>query len=118
MHAADYAPPGFFEQHLLVPGFQLRVRVIAREMDLHVGELMAAYKCEARPHVRNEVAKDGLNICVQACILGISRHETHCAHAHCPHESQLAPQRAAAAAVGSCVHSTATRPSKLVPVQF
>ena len=65
MHAADYAPPGFFAAHPLVPGFQLRDRFIGLDMDLHAGELMAAYKYEARPHVRNEVVKDGLNIRVQ-----------------------------------------------------
>ena len=65
MHAADYAPPGFFAPHALVPGFQLRDRFIGLDMDLHTDELMRAYKYEAKPHVRNEVVKDGLNVQVQ-----------------------------------------------------
>ena len=86
MHAADYAPPGFFMANPLVPGFQLRDRFIGLDMDLHTNELMAAYKYEARPHVRNEVVKDGLNIRVQVRSLGICHHETICANAHCLHE--------------------------------
>ena len=85
MHAADYAPPGFFTAHPLVPGFQLRDRFIGLDMDLHADELMAAYKYEAKPHVRNEVVKDGLNIRVQVRSLCSSRHDLLCRHAHCPH---------------------------------
>ena len=73
MRAADYAPPGFFAAHPLVPGFQLRDRFIGLDMDLHTNELMSAYKYEAEVHVRNEVIKDGLNIRVQVHSLCITK---------------------------------------------
>ena len=93
-HAADYAPPGFFTAHPLVPGFQLRDRFIGLDMDLHADELMAAYKYEARPHVRNEVVKDGLNIRVQVRKQHIRNHDARCARARAAHTSlQLVPQR-------------------------
>lgn len=93
MHAADYAPPGFFAAHPLVPGFQLRDRFIGLDMDLHADKLMAAYAYEAKPHVRNEVVKDGLNIRVQVHKQHIRDHDAHCARAHAAHTSlQLMPQ--------------------------
>ena len=92
MHAADYGPPGFFAAHPLVPGFQLRDRFIGLDMDLHAGELMAAYKYEARPHVRNEVVKDGLNIRVQARRPARTSCDLH-GRAHRPHTLQLEPSR-------------------------
>ena len=129
MRAADYAPPGFFTAHPLVPGFQLRDRFIGLDMDLHADELMAAYKYEARPHVRNEVVKDGLNIRVQARRLYIRKYElatptrvrtarTLCSS--CRSASLLAcpALRAACAAVGSCLRSTAACLSAAAPVQF
>ena len=90
MHAADYAPPGFFAAHPLVPGFQLRDRFIGLDMDLHAGELMAAYKYEARPHVRNEVVKDGLNIRVQVQRPARTSCDLH-GRAHRPHTLQHGP---------------------------
>ena len=125
MYAADYAPPGFFTTHLHVPGLQLRHWVIGLDMDLHTDELMAAYKYEARPHVRNEVVKDGLNIRVQvqaastrcatcartAHTLCSSRRSTgllaYPAHASC----------AASAAAGSYMRVTAARLSAAALVQ-
>ena len=125
MHAADYAPPGFFTAHLLLPSFQLRDRFIGLDMDLHAGELIAAYKYEARPHVRNKFVKDGFNICVQvqaastrcatcartAHTLCSSRRNTglpaYPAHASC----------AAAAAAGSYMRAIAARLSAAALVQ-
>ena len=57
---ADYAPPGYFGEHPLVQGFQLRDKFIGLNMDKAGDELMRAYKYESDTH--GQVVKDGLSI--------------------------------------------------------
>ena len=93
-------------------------------MGLHADELMAAYKYEAKPHVRDEVVKDGLNIRVQVLTASMRCATCACtAHASCSlHRTEGLPAcpmlRAAGAAVSLRLHAKAARLSAAVPVQF
>ena len=60
---ADYAPPGYFAQHPLVQGFQLRDKFIGLDMDQAKDTLVRAYQYESDTH--GQVVKDGLSIHIQ-----------------------------------------------------
>ncbi|CAL5224945.1 g7714 [Coccomyxa viridis] len=60
---ADYAPPGYFAQHPLVQGFQLRDKFIGLDMDQAKDVLVRAYQYESDTH--GQVVKDGLSIHIQ-----------------------------------------------------